>query len=128
MSARRCPCGFRPCTRCHSGRTNGHALDHSRLREFRPPRASGDARRAARAIETAFDRARQAQSTSEMINALPEVVRSFIHDLEARADPAGDVAARVVSQENCGALQVLLGERDEEIAELRRRVHQLEAR
>jgi hypothetical protein len=25
------------------------------------------------------------------INALPERVRSFIHDLESRADPAGDV-------------------------------------
>ncbi len=34
-----CPYGFRPCTRCHSGKTNGHGTDYARLREFRPPRA-----------------------------------------------------------------------------------------
>lgn len=29
--------------------------------------------------------------TAEEINALPDRVRSYIHDLETRADPAGDV-------------------------------------
>lgn len=32
-----CPSGFRPCIRCHSGKDNSHGLDHSRVREFRPP-------------------------------------------------------------------------------------------
>lgn len=41
--------------------------------------------------------------TSENINALPKALRSFIHQLETRADPAGDVAARIVAQENCEA-------------------------
>lgn len=40
------------------------------------------------------------------INALPERVRSFIHDLEARADPAGDVRRAHVAEENAAALAV----------------------
>ncbi len=35
--AKVCPMGFRPCLRCHSGKTNGHGTDLSRVREFRPP-------------------------------------------------------------------------------------------
>ena len=31
--------------------------------------------------------------TVEQINALPEGIRAFVHDLETRCDPAGDVAA-----------------------------------
>ncbi len=34
-----CPSGFRPCIRCHSGKENFHGPDHSRAREFRPPKA-----------------------------------------------------------------------------------------
>lgn len=48
--------------------------------------------------------------TSEAINALSPAVRNYVHQLESRADPAGDVAARIAAQENCEALQVLVAE------------------
>ena len=34
---RTCPQGIRPCTRCHRGIGHYHLLDHTRLKEFRPP-------------------------------------------------------------------------------------------
>jgi hypothetical protein len=45
--------------------------------------------------------------TSDEINALPERVRRYIHDLEARADPAGDVAALAAARENLAAMTEL---------------------
>lgn len=42
--------------------------------------------------------------TSDEINALPERVRRYIHDLETRCDPAGDVAALAAARENAAAL------------------------
>jgi hypothetical protein len=44
--------------------------------------------------------------TSAAINALPDPLRRFIHDLETRADPAGDVRALHVARENAAALAV----------------------
>ena len=41
---------------------------------------------------------------AEHINALPEPVRRYIHDLETRADPAGDVAELALLKENNAAL------------------------
>lgn len=41
--------------------------------------------------------------TAENINALPEPVKCYIHDLETRADPAYDVQNLALAQENvCG--------------------------
>ena len=41
---------------------------------------------------------------ADHINALPGPLRKYIHDLEARADPAGDVAGIVLLKENNAAL------------------------
>jgi len=56
--------------------------------------------------------------TAENVNALPERLRAYIHDLETRCDPAGDVAARIVSTDNAEALSILLDEKDAEIERL----------
>lgn len=45
--------------------------------------------------------------TSEAINALPDWVRTYIHDLESRADPAGDVQARTIQEDQIAQLGVL---------------------
>lgn len=44
------------------------------------------------------------------INALPERVRRFVHDLETRADPAGDVREAHVARETANALAVRVAE------------------
>jgi hypothetical protein len=41
---------------------------------------------------------------AEHINALPYPVRKYLHDLETRADPAGDVAEIALLKENNAAL------------------------
>ena len=46
--------------------------------------------------------------TPEAINALSAGVRSYIHDLEARADPAGDVRARAVAEQQARDLAAAL--------------------
>jgi hypothetical protein len=45
------------------------------------------------------------------INALPNRVRGYIHDLETRYDPSGDVRSLACARENIEALTVLLRER-----------------
>ena len=40
---------------------------------------------------------------SDQINALPEPLRSFIHDLETRCDPAGDLRSRRVAEDAVAA-------------------------
>lgn len=42
--------------------------------------------------------------TPENVNALPEPVRAYIHQLETRADPAGDLRARVIAEDTVRAL------------------------
>lgn len=44
------------------------------------------------------------------INALPERVRKFVHDLETRADPAGDVREAHVAKETANALAARVAE------------------
>jgi hypothetical protein len=46
----------------------------------------------------------------EHINALPEPLRRYVHDLETRADPAGDVATLAIQRETIAALERLLEE------------------
>jgi hypothetical protein len=50
---------------------------------------------------------------SAAINALPEPLRVFVHDLEARVDPAGDVRAAHVQRENALALAARVAELEE---------------
>ena len=40
MAMKECPSGFRPCVRCHSGKSNFHGYDQARAREFRPARGA----------------------------------------------------------------------------------------
>jgi hypothetical protein len=48
--------------------------------------------------------------TAENINALPEPIRAYIHDLEMRGDPAGDVRARILAEDTVRALLAKLAE------------------
>jgi len=48
--------------------------------------------------------------TPENANALPEPVRKYIHDLETRCDPAGDVRTIAILRENVRALEAKLAE------------------
>jgi hypothetical protein len=48
--------------------------------------------------------------TSAAINALPEPLRRFIHDLETQSDPAGMVRENVLVKEESRALRILLEE------------------
>lgn len=52
--------------------------------------------------------------TAEQINALPEPIRMYIHNLETRTDPAGDVAALTLMRDQnamlCEYMDVTFGE------------------
>jgi hypothetical protein len=48
--------------------------------------------------------------TADAINALPPGLRDYIHDLETRCDPAGDVAELACLRETVQALEVLIAE------------------
>jgi hypothetical protein len=58
-------------------------------------------------------------SISAEINALPERLRRYIHDLETNADPAGTVRDAFAQRENCKALEA-------ELVPLRRIVSNIE--
>lgn len=57
--------------------------------------------------------------TAENINALPEPVRRYIHDLETRCDPAGEVRAIAVLRQNVQALDLPLDQIEIEKAKFR---------
>ncbi len=95
-----CPAGFRPCTRCHSGKTNGHALDHARVREFRPP---GSAQRPTPREETMTEsemgalcyRGYRVSRLHEKFLAVSKERRRLCKQLaEARAENASLIAER----------------------------------
>lgn len=44
--------------------------------------------------------------TAENINALPEALRKFVHDLETNADPAGMMAENTLLKDTVAQLQV----------------------
>ena len=48
--------------------------------------------------------------TSENVSALPAPVRQYIHDIETRCDPAGEVRQRAALQESVAGLSALLAE------------------
>lgn len=53
--------------------------------------------------------------TSAEINALPDASRQYIHDLETRADPCGDLRCAHLAEENAVCLHAL-------VLELERRI------
>lgn len=65
--------------------------------------------------------------TSAEINALPDHLRSFVHDLETRCDPAGDTRRlRLVEDEN-RMLRNKVQELNREIADMERSVEHYKA-
>jgi hypothetical protein len=52
------------------------------------------------------------------INALPHALRSYIHDLESNADPAGNIATIWFQREQIGGLLRRLSEAKAELARL----------
>jgi hypothetical protein len=58
--------------------------------------------------------------TTEEINALPERVRRYIHDLVTRCDPAGEVQERWSLREQRDGLVARVRELETELSKLRR--------
>ena len=50
------------------------------------------------------------QPTAEWFNILPSPIRDYIHDLETRADPAGDVQDLALARMTIGALETRIRE------------------
>ena len=46
--------------------------------------------------------------SSDNINALPDPIRKYIHDLETRCDPSGDVQERALMRDNMRGLEGLV--------------------
>ncbi len=59
--------------------------------------------------------------TADNVNALPAAVRSYVHELETRCDPSGELRELVIARDTCHALDVrceaLTAERDKQKAE-----------
>ena len=53
--------------------------------------------------------------TPENINALPEPVRKFIHDIETNIDPQGMVRENVLIKDTCKALVLKLEEKGKKL-------------
>lgn len=64
------------------------------------------------------------QPTSENINALPETLRRYIHDLETRCDPAGDVAQLSLTKDQNRSIIVMFSEAEEALKALERERNQ----
>lgn len=56
--------------------------------------------------------------TPEQVNALPPRLREYIHSLEARCDPSGDVRENIIARDTCRALELKLVAKDAEIKRL----------
>lgn len=61
--------------------------------------------------------------TADNINALPDPIRSYIHDLETRCDPAGDLRARRVAEDTVLALEAEVASLTTRITELTNRAN-----
>jgi len=57
--------------------------------------------------------------TAESVNALPESVRQYVHDLEARCDPAGDVAALTGLRDQIDGVQIMYRKAADALKEVR---------
>jgi hypothetical protein len=80
----------------------------------------------AKALRIAHDklalRLKDFKPDPENINALPEPLRAYVHDLETRADPAGDIQRIASLTEQRDALVAGRRELEAEIKELRKRL------
>lgn len=56
--------------------------------------------------------------TAAEINALPEPVRRYIHDLEARCDPAGEVRELRTTQDENAQLRAKIAQLQEQLRPL----------
>jgi len=56
--------------------------------------------------------------TSEQVNNLPEPLRKYIHDLETRCDPAGDVAELTLTRDQIACAGIEITELKETIRKL----------
>jgi hypothetical protein len=61
-----------------------------------------------------IERLRNFTPTSDQINALPDGIRSFIHDLETRCDPAGETQARILAEDAARGLMARVEELENE--------------
>ena len=59
---------------------------------------------------TQADREPDWTPTPSNVNALPEPIRSFIHQLETRCDPSGDTRELVIARDTIKALERLVAE------------------
>lgn len=62
--------------------------------------------------------------TPESINALPEPLRRYIHDLETRCDRAGEVAERINLREQVNGLSAMKEEVEARLARMKHIAHQ----
>lgn len=46
--------------------------------------------------------------TAENVNALPKSIRQYIHDIEARCDPAGDIRELTIARDTIRQLEAAL--------------------
>lgn len=56
--------------------------------------------------------------TADLVNALPEKLRQYIHDLATRSDPSGDVATITCQKDQIDCLLARLAAADARIAEV----------
>jgi hypothetical protein len=59
------------------------------------------------------------QPTSEQINALPEKLRKYIHDIETNCDQTGVIREAIVQRENAEALALRVQELQKELNDTR---------
>ena len=59
--------------------------------------------------------------TAENINALPAGIRRYVHDLETRCDPAGDVQTMALQADTIRGLHAKVRELEAELASVRRK-------
>lgn len=64
------------------------------------------------------ERLRGFVSTADHVNALPDALRRYIHDLETRCDLAGEVRALTIARDTAHALSVRVTELETKLASL----------
>ena len=73
------------------------------------------------ATEPAIARGEGWLPTAENVNALPEGIRRYVHDLETRCDPAGDVQTMALQADTIRGLDAKVRELEAALASVRRK-------
>lgn len=55
--------------------------------------------------------------TAEQINALPERIRSYIHQLQTVCDPSGDTQNRILAEDTCRSQEIQIADLQRQLAE-----------